>query len=108
LKMMLNGQRVDATTGQLFPVHNPATGEVIDCVPRADAKDVARAIEVAQKGRAIMAALAAHGRSEIPGKAAEGTATAIGFTITCGFTGLLAVPLSDGYQVRIRKDWRLL
>ena len=72
MKMILNGRRVDATTGQMFPVHNPATGEVIDCVPRADAKDVARAIEVAQRGKAIMAALPAHRRSEILGKTAEG------------------------------------
>jgi acyl-CoA reductase-like NAD-dependent aldehyde dehydrogenase len=72
MKMILNGQRVDATTGQMFPVHNPSTGEVIDCVPRADAKDVARAIEVAQRGKSIMAALPAHRRSEILGKTADG------------------------------------
>jgi acyl-CoA reductase-like NAD-dependent aldehyde dehydrogenase len=72
MKIRLNGQRVDATTGRMFPIHNPATNEVIDCVPRADANDVAKAIEVAQRGKSIMAALPAHRRSEILGKTAEG------------------------------------
>jgi acyl-CoA reductase-like NAD-dependent aldehyde dehydrogenase len=72
MKMILNGQRVDATTGQRFPVHNPSTGEVIDCVPRADSKDVARAIEVAPRGKSIIPALPARQRSEILGKTADG------------------------------------
>ena len=55
----------------MFPIHNPATGEIIDCVPRADAKDVAKAIEVAQRGKSIMAALPAHQRSEILGNTEE-------------------------------------
>lgn len=70
LKMLLNGQKVDSISGMVFPIHNPASGEVIGTVPKANAEDVARAIEVAIRGRAIMATLPAHRRSEILGNAA--------------------------------------
>jgi len=69
-KMLLNGQKVDSVSGKVFPIHNPATGKVIASVPRANREDVDRAIEVAIRGRAIMAALPAHRRSEILGNAA--------------------------------------
>jgi len=71
MKMLINGQRVDAARGGTFAVRNPATGEVIDTVPQAGPEDVHEAIEVALRGKAIMAALPAHRRSEILRKAGE-------------------------------------
>jgi acyl-CoA reductase-like NAD-dependent aldehyde dehydrogenase len=46
-------------------IRNPATGELIDSVPKAGAEDVARAIEAGIKGRVEMRNLPAHRRSEI-------------------------------------------
>lgn len=71
MKMLIGGERVDAASGKVFPVTNPATGEVIDHVPQAGVEDVRRAIDVARKGRRIMAALPAHRRSDILKKAAD-------------------------------------
>jgi acyl-CoA reductase-like NAD-dependent aldehyde dehydrogenase len=71
MKMILNGHQIDATTGRVFEVRNPATQEVIDCVPSANAEDVHNAIEVAKRGKPIMAALPAHRRAEILRKTAD-------------------------------------
>jgi acyl-CoA reductase-like NAD-dependent aldehyde dehydrogenase len=71
-KMFLNGQKVESLSCRVFPVYNPTTGEVIASFPMANQEDVDMAIEVAIRGRAIMAGLPAHRRSEILGKAAVG------------------------------------
>ena len=39
-KMILNGKRVDSTSGQVFEVRNPATQDVIACVPKGNAPKV--------------------------------------------------------------------
>jgi acyl-CoA reductase-like NAD-dependent aldehyde dehydrogenase len=70
MKMLIAGHSVDAVLGHSFPVHNPATGAVIDSVPQAGPEDVDRAIASARKGRAIMAAMPAHQRSDILRKTA--------------------------------------
>jgi acyl-CoA reductase-like NAD-dependent aldehyde dehydrogenase len=70
-KMILSGNRVDSTTGQVFEVHNPATQEVIACVPSGNTEDVRNAIEVAKRGKPIMAALPAHRRADILRKTAD-------------------------------------
>ena len=71
MKMLLNGQKVDSVTGRVFEVRNPATQEVIDCVPQGNAEDVHNAIEVAKRGKPIMAAQPAHRRAEILRKVAD-------------------------------------
>jgi len=71
MRMILNGQKVDAHSGQVFEVRNPATGKVIDTVPRAGAEDVRKAIDIARLGKPIMAALPAHRRSDILRKTAD-------------------------------------
>jgi len=73
--IILDGKRVGAAAGRVFSVCNPATGEILANVPRCDATDVSRAIEVAKRGKAIMAALPAYRRSEILRRASD----AIGF-----------------------------
>ena len=71
MKMLINGEHVDAFSGRTFPVSNPATGEEIDTVPQAGPDDVHRAIEVARRGKEVMATLPAYRRSEILWKAGE-------------------------------------
>ena len=48
-KLFINNAFVDAASGKTFPVINPATEEVICHVAEADAADVERAIEAAEK-----------------------------------------------------------
>ncbi len=45
--MFINGEHVGAASGATTEVHNPATGAVVDTVPRADAEDTRRAIDAA-------------------------------------------------------------
>src|SRR6059058_4056826 len=47
VQMFINGEHVDAASGATTDVRNPATGEVVDTVPRADAEDTRRAIDAA-------------------------------------------------------------
>lgn len=74
VRMILNGKRVDSSTGKVFEVRNPATGEVIGMVPQAGREDVRLALEIARRGKPIMAALPAHRKSEI----LRGTADLLG------------------------------
>lgn len=69
--MLLDGKKVMARSGETFAVRNPATGEIIGMVPRAGKEDVAAALDVARRGKAIMAALPAYRRSEILRKTAD-------------------------------------
>src|SRR3954453_19081448 len=45
--MIVNGERVGAASGATTEVRNPASGEVVDTVPKADASDTRRAIDAA-------------------------------------------------------------
>lgn len=47
LQNFVNGQWVDSVDGELSPVVNPATGEVIAQAPRGSAADAARAVQAA-------------------------------------------------------------
>ncbi|MFB3777624.1 MAG: aldehyde dehydrogenase family protein [Bryobacteraceae bacterium] len=71
MKMILNGHLVDSVSRRVLEVRNPATQEVIDCVPSANAEDVHNAIETAKRGKPVMAALPAHRRAEILRKTAD-------------------------------------
>ena len=61
-QMIVNGQPTGARSGARMEVRNPATGEVVDTVPRGDANDTAHAIEVAHEAQAAWAALPHHER----------------------------------------------
>lgn len=65
MQMLIGGARVDAASGATYEIRNPATGDVIDTVPRAGVADVTRALDSARKGRAVMAAMPAHQRSDL-------------------------------------------
>jgi acyl-CoA reductase-like NAD-dependent aldehyde dehydrogenase len=71
MQMLIGGAKQDAVSGETFPIRNPATGEIIDTVPRAGVEDVKKALAEARKGRRIMAALPAHRRSDILKKTAD-------------------------------------
>ena len=55
MKMIINGKKTDSECGLTFDIINPATGEVIDTVPKATEKDVISAIDAAEKGQKIWA-----------------------------------------------------
>ena len=47
-KMFIAGESVDSVTGQTSEVRNPATGEVVDSVPKGNEQDVRRAVDAAE------------------------------------------------------------
>ncbi|MGH7834621.1 MAG: aldehyde dehydrogenase family protein [Candidatus Binatia bacterium] len=47
-KMLIGGEPVDSASGDTYEVRNPATGEVVDRVPKGTAKDVEQAIGAAE------------------------------------------------------------
>ncbi|PID48667.1 MAG: betaine-aldehyde dehydrogenase [Proteobacteria bacterium] len=67
----IHGQFVAATSGETFPTHNPATGEVLAQVEQASQADVDRAVESAQQGQAVWAAMPAVARGRILKRAAD-------------------------------------
>jgi lactaldehyde dehydrogenase len=71
MKMLIDGQWVESSSGEWTKIRNPGTGEVIDKVPKATLADVERAIVAAQQGKEAMRKLSAHRRFEILTKAAE-------------------------------------
>ena len=61
----INGEWVDADSGETFPVYNPATNEVIAEVASVGVAETRRAIEAAEAARHEWAARSAHERSAI-------------------------------------------
>ncbi len=60
-----------ATSGRTFETINPATGEVLATVQAAGREDVDRAVESAQRGQKIWAAMTAMERSRILRRAVD-------------------------------------
>jgi acyl-CoA reductase-like NAD-dependent aldehyde dehydrogenase len=71
MEMIIGGKGVAAISGKVMEIFNPATGQLIDTVPQADARDVDKALEAGCRGRAIMRSMPAHKRSEVLMKAAS-------------------------------------
>ena len=65
LKNFVNGNYLDNTSGELFAVINPATGEEIYQVEVADASVIAAAVDSAQRGFALWSAMTTIERSRI-------------------------------------------
>jgi succinate-semialdehyde dehydrogenase/glutarate-semialdehyde dehydrogenase len=61
----INGEWIDADSGETFPVYNPATNEVIAEVASVGVAETRRAIEAAEVARHEWAARSAHERSAI-------------------------------------------
>jgi acyl-CoA reductase-like NAD-dependent aldehyde dehydrogenase len=64
-KMVINGERVDAASGATTEIRNPANGQVVDSVPKADATDTRRAIDAAAAAFTSWSKLAPHKRGHI-------------------------------------------
>jgi len=47
-KMLIGGEAVDSVSGETYEVRNPATGEVVDRVPKGNAQDVEQAVATAE------------------------------------------------------------
>ena len=69
--MIIEGERVGASSGETYQVTNPATGEVVDHVPKGGADDVDRAARAASKAQQPWARLAPAERARILHKAAD-------------------------------------
>jgi acyl-CoA reductase-like NAD-dependent aldehyde dehydrogenase len=64
-EMLIGGQPVGAGSGQTYEVRNPATGEVVDTVPRAAAADVEQAVDAAERAFADWSQTAAEDRGAL-------------------------------------------
>src|SRR2546422_9127818 len=69
MKMYVAGQWIDKL--QKIEVRNPYDNAVLDTVPRADAADVERALQSAERGAKVMAKLSGYDRWKILKRAAE-------------------------------------
>ena len=65
MHMLIDGAWTSAADGTTDEIRNPATGALIDTVPRASTEDVARAVDAAQAGKQRLAAVPAHERCAI-------------------------------------------
>ena len=46
-RILVGGEQVDAASGETYEVRNPATGEVVDVVPKGGVEDVRQAVDAA-------------------------------------------------------------
>lgn len=69
--MIIEGERAAAVSGETYPVHNPATGEVVDQAPKAGPEDVDRAAQAAARAQVRWGGLAPAERAKILHRAAE-------------------------------------
>ncbi|CAM4516776.1 NAD-dependent succinate-semialdehyde dehydrogenase [Nocardia ninae] len=69
--LWIGGEQTPALTGSTFPVHNPATGEVLIEVADAAATDGARALDAAAAAQSGWAATPSRNRAEILRRAWE-------------------------------------
>jgi acyl-CoA reductase-like NAD-dependent aldehyde dehydrogenase len=65
MQMLINSRWVDASDGQRTEVRNPASGELLDTVPKGTLDDIRQAVEAAQEGKRLMSRLPAHERAAI-------------------------------------------
>ena len=65
MKMIIDGKKVDSESGLTFDIINPATGEVIEAVPKATEKDVIVAIDAAEKGQKVWAEMPVWQRAQV-------------------------------------------
>ncbi|HWP28328.1 MAG TPA: aldehyde dehydrogenase family protein [Chloroflexota bacterium] len=64
-KMIIGGEHVDARSGAVMEIRNPATGEVVDTVPQASVEDVRQAVDVAYEAFRKWADTPPHKRAEV-------------------------------------------
>lgn len=64
MKMIIDGKHTDSVSGATFDVTAPATGKVIDSVPKATAEDIDKAITAAVAGQKVWARIPVSERAE--------------------------------------------
>lgn len=65
MKMIINGKKTDSISGETFDIIAPSTGQVIDSVPKATAEDIKAAVDAAEAGQKIWAAVPVSERAEV-------------------------------------------
>lgn len=65
MKMIINGKKTDSSSGATFDVTAPATGKVIDTVPKATEEDIKTAVDAAVEGQKIWAEYPIYERANI-------------------------------------------
>lgn len=65
MKMIINGETVNSSDGQVLKVINPATGELIDTVPAATKEDINTAVAAAKSAQKIWAKVPVYKKAEI-------------------------------------------
>jgi len=70
MKMLIEGQWVEASDKAWMEIRNPGTGEVLDRVPRGTLEDATHMVAAAQKGKVAMRRLTANQRYDILNKIA--------------------------------------
>ncbi|MBV9357488.1 MAG: aldehyde dehydrogenase [Chloroflexi bacterium] len=63
--MLIGGEAVGSSSGRTYEVRNPATGEVVESVPRGTAQDVHQAVEAAELAFAEWAETTAEDRGDL-------------------------------------------
>ncbi len=71
MRMLIDGEWVDASDGAADPICDKASGEPIETAPRGTAGDVARAVAAAQRGKRATASTPSHERAAILQRAAD-------------------------------------
>ncbi|MBX5321572.1 MAG: aldehyde dehydrogenase family protein [Candidatus Bathyarchaeota archaeon] len=71
LKMFINGEWVDAESGETFEVRSPATGEVLAVLPKAGREDVTKAVDAAKEAQNKIANLSLPERVKLMYKVAD-------------------------------------
>jgi acyl-CoA reductase-like NAD-dependent aldehyde dehydrogenase len=71
MKMHINGKDEEAFSGEFFDIINPATGELIDQVPKSTEEDAAIAVEAALSASSNWASFSPHKRARVFYRAIE-------------------------------------
>jgi len=74
MKLLIDGRNIDSVTGATTNVVNPATGEVVDSVPRGGREDVRMAVDAAEARLSKWFAVAPLDRSRLLSKIAQSVA----------------------------------
>jgi acyl-CoA reductase-like NAD-dependent aldehyde dehydrogenase len=71
MRMFIGGELCDSSSGQTTEIRNPATGEVVDTIPKATVEDTRQAIDAAEAAFPAWSALPAAERAALMFKGAE-------------------------------------
>ncbi len=64
-KMFVAGELRDAKSGEVTEIRNPATGEVVDTVPKGNAEDVRDAVAAAHEAFGVWSRMSTAKRGEL-------------------------------------------